>query len=298
MDALQAILGLVLSTVIVALGLSQGLSWHLGDLSQGARQPAFVRGLAVCLVAVPALALLVTKVLPLQPVAAGVIALMAFCPGLPMALNAVSHQKGNLPLALALSVTLSLIAIALLPLSLALLEHLFPLAIQTPPYRTILARVILPFFVPFALGIGLQKGAPRWARRLLKPVKVYFNIALGVAALTMLVAGLPLLKHLSLWTLVAMFVVTLGSAALGHVAGRPRPEDRTALAISAVLGNPAFAFCLGGSTYPMKNLLAVMGLYLVLRTLALVPYQLWNKRHQAAGRGGGPSPPADRRAHA
>ncbi|MBN8226052.1 symporter [Corallococcus macrosporus] len=298
MHALQDFAGLMIATFIVALGLSQGLSWHLEDLGRGARQLAFARGLGVCIVGVPLLAIVVAKVLPLGPVAAAVIALMAFCPGLPMALNLVSQQKGNLPLTLALSITLSLVAIVSMPLSLALLARLFPVAIQPPSYGALLGRVILPFLVPFALGIGLQKLSPVWARRLVKPVKLYFNVSLAVAGLVLLVAGFPLLKHLHFWSIVAMVLVTLGSAALGHVAGRPRPEDRTALAISAVFGNPAFAFCLGGSTYPMKSLLGVMGLYLVIRTLALVPYLLWNQRHQASERGGGTSLPPGRRAPA
>ncbi|WP_223637225.1 bile acid:sodium symporter [Corallococcus sp. EGB] len=298
MHVLQSLITLMVSTFIVALGLSQGLSWHLGNLGQGVRQLAFARGLGVCLVGVPLLALIVVKVLPVGPVAAGVIALMAFCPGLPMALNVVSQQKGNLPLTLALSITLSLVAIVLMPLSLKLLERLFPMAIHSPPYGVLLKRVILPFLVPFALGLGLQKVAPGWAHRLHGPVKVYFNIALAVAAAAMIIAAFPLLKDLHVWAFVAMGVVTLGSAALGHVAGRPRPGDRTALAISAVFGNPAFAFCLGSSTYRMRTLVGVMGLYLLLRTLALVPYLVWNQRHQASERGGGPSQPSGRRASA
>ncbi|NNB91564.1 symporter [Corallococcus exiguus] len=296
MDALHAFIGLMISTFIVALGLSQGLSWRLADLGQGVRHPVFARGLGVCLVGVPLLSLIVVKVLPVGPVAAGVIALMAFCPGLPMALNVVSKQKGNLALSLALSITLSLVAIVLMPLSLKLLERLFPVAIQSPPYGVLLGRVILPFLVPFALGIGFQKVAPGWAHRLRKPVKLYFNVALSVAALALVVASFPLLKHLHFWAIAAMVVVTLGATALGHVAGRPRPGDRTALAISAVFGNPAFAFCLGGSTYPMKSLLGVMGLYLLIRTVAMMPYLVWNQRHQASERGGGPSLPSGRRA--
>ncbi|NOK33905.1 symporter [Corallococcus exercitus] len=298
MHVLHAFIELMISTFIIALGLSQGLSWHLGDLGRGVRQPAFARGLGVCLIGVPLLSILVVKVLPLGPTAQAVIALMAFCPGLPMALNVVSHQKGNLPLALALSITLSLIAIVLMPWSLQLLARLFPLAIQPPPYGVLLSRVMLPFLIPFVLGIGFQRLSPGWAHRLHKPVKLYFNFALAVAALALLVASFPLLKRLSFWVLVAMVVVTLGSTVLGHVAGRPRPQDRTALAISAVFGNPAFAFCLAGSTYPMKSLLGVMGLYLFIRTAALVPYLLWNPRHQASERGGGPTLPPGRRASA
>jgi bile acid:Na+ symporter, BASS family len=293
--AVQAIVGVLLSSSLLSLGLSQGLSWRLADLGQGVRHPAFRRGLLVSLVAVPVLSVLVAKLLPLNPIPAGVIALMAFCPGLPMSLNVVTQQKGNLALALALSLTLSLIAILLLPLSLNVLAVLFPNSIQAPPYRVLLARVILPFLGPFLLGLGVQKLSPVWAKRLLKPVRIYFNVALAAVSISMVVASLPFLKYLHVWNFVAMLLVTLGAAALGHSAGGPRFEDRTTLAISAVFGNPAFAFCLGASTYSMKSMLGAMGLYLILRTVALVPYQLWNKRHQ---RKGGPSLPAGRRAHA
>jgi bile acid:Na+ symporter, BASS family len=298
MQVIQAILGVLMSGLIVALGFSQGLAWRVEDLGQGVRHPAFKKGLLVSLVVVPLLAVFVAKVLPLQRIPAGVIALFAFCPGLPMALNAVSQQKGNRVLAFALSVTLSLIAILLMPLSLSILERLFPYSIQAPSYAALFRRVIVPFLGPFLLGMGLQKLSPRWAGWLEKPVKVFFYVALMSSTLMVVFASLPFLKHLHVWNFVAMLLVTLGSAIIGHVAGGPRFEDRTTLAFSAALGNPAFAFCLGGSTYSMKTLLGVIGLYLLMRAAALVPYQLWNARHRRQERGGGPSLPAGRRAHA
>ncbi|MBJ6761426.1 symporter [Myxococcaceae bacterium JPH2] len=276
---------LLMPGFIVAMGLGQGLAWRLSELGQGIRQPVYVRGMLVCLVLVPLWALLVTRVLPLHPLAGGVIALMAFCPGLPMALPSIARQKGNLPLGLALSITLSLAAIVLLPLSLSLLGQLFPGSIEAPPFRVLFAKALLPFLVGFGVGLALQHWEPEFAQWLRKPVAVFFKITLFAAAVLLILAGIPMLKRLQVWGVVAMLFVTLGSAFLGHFLGGPRDPDRVTVAISAVFGNPALALCAAGTTYPMQRLLGVIGIYLIIRSLALVPYKVWNKRRLQSGAG-------------
>jgi bile acid:Na+ symporter, BASS family len=213
---------------------------------------------------------------------------MAFCPGMPMSLNTVAKHGGNRSLALALALTLSLLAVLLLPLSLALLGTLFPFTLQPPPFRVLGVRVLLPFLGPFLLGLGLQRLSPVWARRLLPLTRGFFQAALVASTLLVVGASLPFLKHLRAWDFVAMLGVTLGSAALGHAVGGPRPQDRTALALCAALGNPALALCVGAGLYPMKRLMGVVGLYLLLRTVTLLPYRFWNRR-QARAAGDHPS---------
>ncbi|MBU8896408.1 symporter [Corallococcus sp. H22C18031201] len=284
---------LLMPGFIVAMGLEQGLAWRLNDLGKGIQQPVYVRGMFVCLVWVPVWALLVTRVFPLHPMAGGVIALMAFCPGLPMALPTIARQKGNMPLGLALSITLTLAAIVLLPLSLALLGRLFPGAIESPPFRVLIGKALLPFLVSFIVGLALQRWDPPFAQRLQKPVAVFFKVTLSCAAVLLIIAGIPMLKHLQVWGVVAMLFVTLGSAFMGHFFGGPRDPDRVTLGISAVYGNPALAMCAAGTTYPMQRMLGVIGIYLIIRTLALVPYQVWNKRRREAGSNGQERTPSD-----
>jgi hypothetical protein len=55
---------------------------------------------------------------------------------------------------------------------------------------------------------------------------------------------------------------------MGHWAGRPHPEDRHALATTAVLGNPALAI----GVLPLPSIGALIALHVIVRLVLLVPY--------------------------
>lgn len=269
--------------LVVLMGFVLGLAVDESAVKRAMRLPAYTRGLPLILLGVPLLALLVVNLLPLPPIAAGILLLMAVSPGVPNVAVAAYRQRGDLSLTVALSLTLSLAAIVCLPLSLRLLSDFFPAVFKAPTTVQLLKRVMLPFLVPLAAGWALRAWRPMLARRLLRPMLWLFKAVFVVAILLLLFLSGPRLHDVGGWMVLGMLVMTLGSALLGHVAGGPRPEDRTALALAAVFGNPSIALAVATASYQDLRLAPFLAVYLVLRALALLPYLLWNKHHLRHG---------------
>ncbi|AKQ63122.1 Bile acid transporter family protein [Myxococcus hansupus] len=269
--------------LVVLMGFVLGLAVEASGVRRAMRLPAYARGLPTVLLAVPLLALVVVHVLPLPRLAAGILLLMAISPGVPSVAIAAYRQRGDLSLTVALSLTLSLAAIVLLPLSLRLLSDFVPEVFRAPPTARLLEKVMLPFLVPLVAGWTLRAWRPALARTLLRPLLWLFKAVFICAVLALLVISAPRLREVNGWTLLGMLVMTLGSALLGHLLGGPRPEDRTALALAAVFGNPSIALAVASATDQGLRLLPFMCVYLVLRTLALSPYFLWNKHRLRHG---------------
>ncbi|WP_163785217.1 symporter [Myxococcus vastator] len=265
--------------LVVLMGFVLGLAVDASAVKHAMRLPAYARGLPLILLGVPLLALLVVHLLPLPPIAGGILLLMAVSPGVPSVAIAAYRQRGDLSLTVALSLTLSLAAIVCLPLSLRLLSGFFPAVFKAPPTLQLLERVMLPFLVPLAAGWSLRAWRPRLARRLMGPMLWLFKAVFVVAILVLLLISGPRLRDVGGWMVLGMLVMTLGSALLGHLAGGPRPQDRTTLALAAVFGNPSIALAVAAASYQDLRLAPFLAVYLVLRTLALLPYLLWNKHH-------------------
>ncbi len=270
--------------LVVLMGFVLGLAVQASAVSRAVRLPAYVRGLPVILLGVPLLALAVVHVLPLSRLAGGLVLLMAVSPGMPGVAVAAYRQRGDLGLTVALSLTLSLAAVLFLPLSLRLLDAFFPDVFRAPPAARLLERVVMPFLVPLVAGWTLRAWRPELARRLLRPMLWLFKAVFVCAVLALLVISGPRLRDVDGWMLLGMLVMTLGSALLGQLAGGPRPGDQTALALAAVFGNPSIALAVASASDQGVRLLPFLCVYLVLRTLALLPYLLWNKHrlHGAA----------------
>jgi bile acid:Na+ symporter, BASS family len=118
----------------------------------------------------------------------------------------------------------------------------------------------------------------------------------GVVGLVLLVVCIvPLL--IRLWPLIASFfgdgtvvtlaVIALLGTAVGHFLGGPEFWDRKVLALATSARHPGVAITVATSAYPGGKLaLGAVLLYVLVVTLATVPYVLWSKR------GGGEFPSA------
>ncbi|WP_426755393.1 symporter [Myxococcus sp. Y35] len=269
--------------LVVLMGFVLGLAVQASAVRHAVRLSAYTRGLPTVLLGAPLLALVVVHAFPLPPIATGILLLMAISPGVPSVAIAAYRQRGDLSLTVALSLTLSLAAILFLPLSLRLLGDVSPDVFRAPPTVRLLERVVLPFLVPLVAGWTLRAWRPELARRLLRPLLWLFKAVFVCAVLALLVISGPRLRDVDGWMVLGMLVMTLGSAMMGHLAGGPLPEDRTALALAAVFGNPSIALAVASASDQGLRLLPFMCVYLVLRTVALTPYFLWNKHRLRQG---------------
>jgi BASS family bile acid:Na+ symporter len=104
-----------------------------------------------------------------------------------------------------------------------------------------------------------------------------FKAALVVILVVLSRKALPVLLHSPVANL-AIVVITLGGAAIGHLAGAPRVADRRTLAIAAAYGNPALVLAVAKLSYPQADALAAVGAYLLIRVATLTAYLAWEGR--------------------
>lgn len=265
---LSAVVGFLLRNVMIALVLAVALSTTPAALRATWSERWLVgRTLLVLEIGVPLLTLAAVTLLPLSPEVTGIIALMAVCPGSPMIL----HKVRDRTVVVVIMAVVSLLVPLTVPTWVAVLDRLLPLSVAIPPVP-LATMTLVKVMLPLVAGIAVAALLPRTARLLARVVWVAYLVAFGFAVLATLARGAPLLLRASPWALGAVMVVTLGGAAMGHWAGRPRLEDSSALARIAVLGNPALALAVVEYSYPDVESAALMSAYLLARALALIPY--------------------------
>jgi BASS family bile acid:Na+ symporter len=275
-EIVQTIVKLAASVLVPLLSLDVGLWVRAGELRQELANPVLWRILLVALVGVPALAILVATLLPLGPVARGVIVLMAVSPGAPL-LILKGRTQGQLSLAVAVTVALTLAAVVTLPVELLILNGLFPLKLHAS-VSALVSHILPKLLVPLVLGAALRRIWPKGADVLAPVVHVLFYVALALVAIAALAATWTELEHLTPWVWLAMLLVTLGAAALGDFVGGREPHERATAAYAVVLGNPAVALQVAALSYPTLKLAPVILAYVLLRAILVLPYAAVTRR--------------------
>jgi bile acid:Na+ symporter, BASS family len=279
---LRTLVAFLAAHLVFALMLAVGLQVRLGDVDDVRRRPAlYLRSLAVIELAVPLLAIAVVAVFRPPPLAMGALLLMAVCPGVAMLTRAAPKKGGSLTTAVNMLLLLSLLAPLTVPAWLAVLARVYDRPLQLAPGQ-VFATVAPAVLLPLALGMVVHALLPRLAPKLSRAAMLFFNVALLVVAVLLVVKAGPALLQVGPRALLAMLVLITASALLGHWAGGPRLEDRRTVALAAVFGNPALAIAIIKVNFPDSPAVPLLGAYLLLRALALLPYHQWAKRRPQA----------------
>ncbi len=270
---LASIVALVLHHVMAVLMLAVGLQTTVSELRSTWSHRALVwKALIVLLIGVPLLGLATAAILPLTPRAAAFVAIMAGCPGAPMAFRTLRGRT----VVVAIIAIVSILAPLTVAVWIAVLDRVFAEHLSVTPHT--LAVVAVRQLLPLAIGIAVASSWPRVAPKLARIAWFVFMAALVIAIAVVLVKGAPELLTANGWSIVAVVVMAIGSAAMGHWAGRPDRENSRLLATIAALGNPALAIAVISSSDPGFRPGALFFAYLLARALCLLPYTLWSKR--------------------
>jgi predicted Na+-dependent transporter len=237
------------------------------------RRRVFWKGSAAAFLGVAALTMLVVAALPLPPPAAAVLLLAGVCPGALLLVRKVRGRHGDVALGASLAIALTVLAIAALPLTLPLLDRLFGAAFRVPGAAT-LARIALTVIAAFAIGLAVRRRAPTAAARIAPWANALFLAAVVIVLLVIGGEALPLLFRSPI-SILAIALVTIGGAALGHWAGGPDERDRRTVAIASAFGNPALVLAIAQVSYPHADAVPIVGAYLILRVVALGLYLAW-----------------------
>ena len=292
---LRQIVLFLVQNLVFALLLSVGLRTSVADLKDAFKRRSLIgRTVLVAAVGVPLLAMVLVSILPLTPVARAFILLVSICPGAPLI---VRRLQDKMHLSAVVLEAVSLVALVTVPLWAAVMGRLFAQEYQVSVSQVTLVT-LRGVLLPMLLGLAIRQFVPRIAAPLAKAATIFYTVALVIALVVVLYRGAPYILEVRPMALLAVVLLTLGAALLGHWAGGPLPEDRNLSATVAALGNPALVAAIAAATYPELKFGAVIAAFVIVRALALLPYVLWMKRRLHGPEQKQPSPPAPRPAHA
>lgn len=266
------------AVTVFTVMLGVGLGIAPGDLRWIWRRPGpMARGLFAVLVAVPALALVITRSLGLPRLAEIGIVLMAISPGAPVALERALAAGAHRAFAPSLQIAVVLLAVVSMPLSIAALDQLYAGDASITPWH-VARQVLVAQLAPLGLGIAL--------RHAIAPITARLEPALRRIGTTLLVATV-ILVLIDVWEgavtagfrVVAAIALTTGAAlAVGHLLGGPEPTMRTAVAITSAARNAGLALLVATLNAAPPAISATILAYLVVSMFAIVPYALWRRR--------------------
>ncbi|MBL0141646.1 MAG: hypothetical protein IPP91_06155 [Betaproteobacteria bacterium] len=258
-----------------------GLAIVPGEFRWVWQRPALMlKGLFSVLVAVPALALVVTWVMALpRPVEVGIV-LMALSPGAPVALRKSLGAGGHRSFAPALQIAVAVLATVSMPLSIAALNEYYAADATIAPWR-LAKQVFVAQLLPLGLGMLARHLSParaEWLAPRLARLGTWLLILLTVLAL------------IDVWEVVvnaggrvalAIAIATMLALAAGYLLGGPDPATRTAMAISSAARNPGLALLVATLNSASPVITATILSYLVVSVLTAVPFVMWRRRAAA-----------------
>ncbi|WP_416907389.1 MAG: bile acid:sodium symporter family protein [Polymorphobacter sp.] len=275
-----SILKLAIVGSIVLIVLAIGLSAPPGSIRAGFRDPgAILRAMLAMFVALPAVALGVSWLLPLDPpVRVGLLAL-AVSPMPPILPAKEQKLGGGLDYALAIQMAASVTALVAAPLLILISAAIF--GREAGFDALAMARTILITIVaPLTAGIAIAAVVPALAARLARPARLAGMAMLAVGLVIVIWKAWPgIVAAATSVTLVAIALITLAGLAIGHALGGPEAGNRHALAVATASRHPGVAIGLAAaaSLEPRQPIVAIVLLYLLAGALLTAPYGRWAK---------------------
>lgn len=280
---LKALLPLIVQLSLALVVVSVGLQAQWRDLVCALQRPGLLlRGLAAVNLVVPAVAVLMALILPLEaPVRAGIV-LMAASPLAPLAPGKMLKGGAGASFVVGLYFALILLAMLIVPATFALLSLLFGVD-ATLPVGEIAAFLIPSVLVPLMAGLLLGRLLPRQAPNLARIASsIGMLVLLPVVVLLVWRAGAQMLALVGNGTLLAIAVTVVAGLAAGHLLGGPEPANRMALAAAAGIRHPGIASLVAQRHFDDPNVMPAIILFLLVGIIVVALYHAWAKRRLAA----------------
>ena len=276
----QVILPLALFLIMLGIGLSLTLS---DFLVLKAQPRAVVVGSLMQLVGLPLLGYAVVTLMSLAPVYAVGIMILTFAPG-----GATSNMISYLCRAdTALSVSLTVVASTLTPVTLPLLSYCVVThwlsvesSISFPVVQTML-KLLAIALVPVLLGMWVRKKAPGFAIKLQPLIKSSSLIFMLVVVSGIVVANKDKLSPMLMQVGPAVMLLSITAMLAGAWAGqrcRLSTEKCLTLAIETGIQNAGLALIITGTVLhntEMSGVVLLYGVLMQIPALLLIAYRYW-----------------------
>ena len=278
--SLQTLVPVVLKASVLLNVFAIGLRASAQDATYLFRRPAeLIRAIFAMNVLMPAFALVLVSVIDLTPAAKIALVALSVSPIPPLLPKKLVKAGGTGSYAMGLLIAAGLLAIIFVPLAMEVIERVRHVPLQMTVV-SIAALIFMTVLLPLGLGVAVHSLAPGRAERLAKPISQIAGIGLLACVATILITAAPIIWTLvDSGTLIALAAFVVVGLAIGHVLGGPKPENRTALAMSTASRHPGIAIAIAQTNFPEQKLaLAAVILYLVVNVLISIPYNAWTQR--------------------
>ena len=284
---LQQAVMLALQGSVLLTVFGFGMQTTVQELLYLMRRPRLLaRSLVAMFVVMPIVAVLLVRLFDLRPVFEIALVALAISPVPPLLPKKEGKAGGQSAYALGLMAAVSVLAIAIVPLSVEILGRYFARPLRMPP-AAVAKVVVVMTLLPLIAGVIVRAIAPMIADRLEKPAKLVATMLLVFGAGALLIAALPVIVGLMDGrTLLALAAFVVVGVAAGHMLGGPEPEHATVLALSTASRHPAIALAVAKINFPNESYPgATILLYLIVLTVITVPYVVRQRRRSRADGG-------------
>lgn len=288
-DVLTTVASLALNLFVITSMLAMGMSLTVKQIIDPLRNARLVLlALLGNFVLVPALAVLLTVVLPLGQPQATALILVGACAGAPFLPKLAQMSKGNLALSVGLMVLLMVVTIFYAPLVLPLLlpgAQVDVLAIA----QSLIVLMLLPLAVGLLVKWRYADTAVEWQPHL-SQASTYSLLLLVVAAL--LLQFRNIIGAIGSWLILGTLVMVAGGLLVGYLLsfGGP-PAERQVVALGTAQRNLSAALLVGASFGDAETLVMTLVASLVLVVALIVVAGEMGKR--LAVETGGPALPGE-----
>jgi len=265
--------------------MSFGLQARWSDVVGAMRNKSLIfRGVLAVNVVVPFAAVVTCMLFRLQPAIQTGIIVMAVSPLAPLAPGKMRKGGADTSMVIGMYVALIMLAIILVPLTVALLSALFPVdaSISVVAVAKLCGKTIL---LPLAIGVAVASEAPRLARIAARVSGILGFI--GIIVLLCLIAYVQRGAAAALigdGTLLAITVILCAAIGGGYWLGRPDPALSNALSMAAAIRHPGIAALIIQSNFVDPKTMLTVVLFLVTSVIVTTVYQLLAKFSSIAGR--------------
>ena len=283
-DILTTIAGIALNLFVITSMLAMGMSLTVKQIIDPLRNVRLVILVLVGnFVLVPALAWLLTLLLPMGQPQATALILVGACAGAPFLPKLAQMAKGNLALSVGMMVLLMVVTIFYAPLVLPLLlpgAQVDALAIA----QSLIVLMLLPLAIGLLAKLRYPETATDWQPHL-SQASTYSLMLLTVTALVLQFRNI--IGAVGSWLLLGTVVLVVGAFLIGYLLslGSP-PAERNVLALGTGQRNLSAALLVGASFGDAETLVMTLVSSLVLVVLLLIAGGELGKRAAAAQKTG------------
>ncbi|WP_026735902.1 bile acid:sodium symporter family protein [Fischerella sp. PCC 9605] len=263
---------------LFSLMLSLGLSLNLEQIFWLWQRPGLLnRSILGINVVVPIVAVLMVFWLSLpKEVEVGLI-LIAIAPGTSLTLSRFSCAGKNQSYAVALQITVSLLAVISVPLTIAILSEILPREAHISSL-SVAQQIAVAQLLPLITGITVRQCWSDLADNLEKFVTDTANTLFHVLIIWIMIRHLDGMLRVGVLPLALIGLLAFISLVVGHLLGGRESSTRTTLAMMTATHNVTLALFIAALNFPSLCVSSVMAAYVLVSAGLAIIYLTWRKR--------------------